>query len=71
MIKIIVLHWHGVCPHCRKPSCIYANFDRDEDGVKMPNGFECGTCGAWISEEDFDQIEKLDVPCPEEVIAKK
>ena len=67
-MKIVVLHWHGICPHCNQPSCIYANFYRDENGVKWPNGFECGSCNAHISDEEFGKIEKIDCPCPKEVL---
>lgn len=76
-MKIVVLHWHGVCPHCKKESCIYAEFRRDVDpvtfkcGSKMPHGFRCGSCDSWISDEEFDAMEKIDCPCPKDVIKEE
>ena len=63
-MKIIVLHWHGICPHCNEQSCIYADFYRTEDGIKLPNGFECGSCNTFITDEEFDKMMKLNIPCP-------
>jgi len=71
-MKILVLHWHGICPHCKKPSCIYAHKVEDMDEnfnvTKYFKGFECGSCDQYISEEKFDKIEQIDIPCPKEVI---
>jgi len=68
-MKIVVLHWHGVCPHCGKPSCIYADFYTDEDGTKLPTDtFRCDSCNCEISGEEFDKITKIDVPCPREIL---
>ncbi len=63
-MKIIVLHLHGICPHCNKLSCIYADFYRDDDGVKLQVGFECDSCHSQISNEEFDTIELVEVECP-------
>jgi len=62
-MKIIVLHWHGICPHCNRQSCIYADFYRDEEGTKLPYGFECGSCGEHISDNEFERMEKFDMQC--------
>ena len=70
-MKILVLHWHGICPHCDKESCIYTDFYRDEDGVKLPHGFRCDSCDSWISNEEFDAMKKINCPCPKEIIQKK
>lgn len=70
-MKIIVLHWHGVCPHCGKPSCIYSEFHRDEDGVKQPIGFCCGSCYSFITNEEFEKIKLKDSPCPKEAREEK
>ena len=73
-MKIVVLHWHGVCPYCKKQSCIYAEFRRPFDpeslkyGSKMPHGFRCDSCDEWISDEEFDKMEKIECPCPKEVL---
>ena len=64
-MKIIVLHWHGICPHCGNLSCIYASFRR-EHGVKLHEGYECESCNMWISDDEFDQMEELEVPCLKE-----
>lgn len=69
-MNIIVLHWHGVCPHCNKKSCIYIDFYRDENGTKLPYGFECDFCGAHITDEEFKKIKLVDYPCPKDVIKK-
>ena len=60
-IKIVILHWFGTCPHCNKKTRIYADFQRDEDGIKWQNGFECDLCHAWISDEDFDKISDIEM----------
>jgi len=55
-MKIVILHWVGTCPHCNKFSPIYVYYYRDDDGVKLPNGFKCGNCNQLISEDEFDKI---------------
>jgi len=65
-MKIIVLHWHGTCPHCRQLSCIYADFYRTENGTKLPSGFECGSCQAHITDEEFEKMQRIEMPCPKE-----
>lgn len=68
-LKIMVLHWHGVCPRCGKLCCIYADFRYDERlEMKWPVGFECGTCGGQISDAEFDVMEKREMECPKEVL---
>jgi len=67
-MKIVVLHWHGICPHCGKPSCIYVNFVRQECGCKLPHGFECGSCNSFITDDEFDAMQKIECPCPKEVV---
>lgn len=63
-MKIVVLHWHGICPLCGELSCIYVNFDRDEDGYKYQNGYECDSCHQLIHDEEFENMEFQDIKCP-------
>lgn len=66
-LKIMVLHWHGVCPRCGKLSCIYADYRWDERAkMKRPVGFECGSCKGQISDAEFDAMEKVEMECPKE-----
>jgi len=67
-MKIVVLHWHGICPHCQKPSCIYAEFHREEDGCKFPCGFRCTSCDHFITDEEFEKIRLDPCPCPKETL---
>jgi len=67
-MKIVVLHWHGICPLCSKESCIYADFYHNDSGTKLSHGFRCGSCDEWISNEDFDSMRKIDILCPKEII---
>ena len=58
-MKITILHWMGTCPHCNTHSRLFANFNRDEDRVKLQQGFECDNCNQIISNEEFDGIIDL------------
>ena len=60
-MKIVMLHHHGICPFCGELSCIYADYYRDDDGVKMQNGWECGSCGA-----NFPDFMSIEMKCPKE-----
>jgi phage terminase large subunit GpA-like protein len=57
-MKIIILHWHGTCPHCGKESCIYMDFVREED-YKYPDGYICELCSSHITNEEFDNIKDI------------
>lgn len=58
-MEIVILHYHGYCPLCGKLSCIYVDFYKDEDGMKFPRGYECGSCGGY-----FSDFTSLDIECP-------
>jgi hypothetical protein len=62
-MKIVVLHHHGICPHCNVDSCIYVDFDTDEDGTKMCVGYICDSCQTQITKTEFRGIEKIDREC--------
>lgn len=59
-MKFIILHLHGYCPLCGKLTCIYADYYRDEDSVKMQNGWECGNC-----KENFGDFTPIEIKCPQ------
>lgn len=58
-MKIMILHHHGICPACGKLACVYTDYYRDDDGIRMPNGWECGDCGA-----NFQDFTPIDIKCP-------
>jgi len=62
-MDIRILHWHGICPNCKKLSCIYMDFDTDGDGLKMQCGFICDSCNWQLSEKEFKAIELIDAEC--------
>ena len=56
-MKIVILSiGKGSCPNCGEITDFFCDYYRDEDGVKLPYGVECGTCGAHFSDEEFEKI---------------
>ena len=56
-MKIIILPiGYGKCPKCKVDTDFFADFYRDDDGVKWPMGVNCGNCDEWFSDEEFSKI---------------
>ena len=57
-MKIVILSL-GIypCPNCHRKSNFYVDYYRGEDGVKLPNGVECGGCGNHFSDEEFEAMQ--------------
>ena len=57
MVKIVILSiGKALCPNCHKVTDWYVDFYRDDDGIKLPIGVECGECSHPLTDDEFDQI---------------
>lgn len=56
-MKIVIISvGKALCPKCNKVTDWFVDYYRDDDGVKLPMGVECGECGHNLSDEEFDLI---------------
>jgi len=66
-MKIVILSvGQGSCPICNEITDFYQDYYRDDDGIKLPYGFECGNCGSWFTDKEFENIRVVTKPRGEE-----
>ena len=66
-MKIIILSiGKGSCPNCGEITDFFQDYYRDDDGIKLPQGVECETCGANFSDEEWENIILVTKPRSEE-----
>jgi len=56
-MKIVILSiGRALCPNCNKVTDWFVDYYRDDDGVKLPVGVECGMCHHQLTDEEFEEI---------------
>jgi len=56
-VKIVIISCgQALCPNCHKTTDWYVDYWRDDDGIKLPIGVECGECDHQLSDDEFELI---------------
>ena len=56
-MKIVIISiGKALCPNCKKVTDWFIDYYRDDDGIKLPIGVECGECHHPLTDEEFEQV---------------